>query len=479
MEQNKTKWYKKPFTKASSFIARRPFASFLITLAALVGLVGIANNINKPVEKKQTQEKVVKEVTAYYLGSAPKIQTQGQIKKQGVITIQAQTAGIVQQIFKKEGEAVTRGTQILWISSNYQGGTLSSIQKQQAQASYNNNKDTFQTQKNAIAKQREIAEQNKDNTEQLRQITQRSVDETRGVIETNDEVLHHLIDNIRGLEASQSSQVAQIDQLKSQQAQLQSGINQLRTANRNAEYQVNTDNPPTKLAQLQHDLTLQQLDIQEKSLNLQLEISKFTYQVAQIGESLNYPASPFKGTVERINVTPGQLVNPGEVLATINTDQKGANIEAFVTADIAKQVSQTEPSIIYIGTKTVEVLPSYVSTQPTAASLYTIKYNIPEENVDQVDNASYSKIEIPLGTANTTNAVPFVPLDAIYQTQDGAYIYTAEKQNNEYQAKIKKVTLGQVSGNYVVVNSGLSDNDIIIIDRNVLEGDNIKLVNSK
>jgi arginine/lysine/ornithine decarboxylase len=36
-----------------------------------------------------------------------------------------------------------------------------------------------------------------------------------------------------------------------------------------------------------------------------------------------------------------------------------------------------------------------------------------------------------------------------------------------------------VTGSYVVVNSGLSDNDIIIIDRNVLEGDTVKLTNQK
>ncbi len=466
----------RPFRWIATKTAQRPFTMFIVALVLFLVLMGVSSAINKPKAEEKAAEKPPTEVSGYYIGTSPKVQVQAQVKKEGVITIQAQTAGIVQQIYKKEGDKINKGNNILWISSNYNGGTISTAQRQLAEASYNSTKDNLATNKDAIAKQRQVAELSRENAEELRKITDRSLDETRGVIETNDGVLHNLVANIEGMQATGSATPAQIDALKAQQAQLQSGINQLRNANRNAEYQANTNNAPTQLADLQKDLALKQLDLQEKALNLQLEVSRLSYVTAQISEAFNYPASPYAGTIERINVTPGQMINPGDILATINTNNKSATLESFITQNIAKQITTTSPSIIYIDNAPVEIVPSYVSTQPTNGSLYSIKYQIPAEYIDKVNNNNFIKLEIAVGTPNTSGAVPFIPIDAVYQTQDGAYVYTAEKADeNKTVAKTKKIILGQITGNYVEVLSGLTEQDIVIIDRNVLEGDAVQV----
>jgi multidrug efflux pump subunit AcrA (membrane-fusion protein) len=473
-----SRWYTKPVKSIQNTIAKRPFLSFIVTFGLLLAFIIAGNTLSKPKTEAKKEEPVVKEVSTYSIGNSPKVQVQASIKKTGTVTIYAQSSGIVQQIYKKEGDQVNKGASLVWISSNYSGGTLSSVQREQAQVNYNYNKDNLQTQKDTITKQRELATKNRENTEELRKINDQSKSESSGVIETNDKVIKSIVDQITLLEQNSArtpTEEATLNQLRGQQAQLQSAVNQLRQANRQVEYQTDTDNIPTQLADLQRDLTFKQLEIQEKALTLQLEVSKLSYKIAQIGESLNYPASPYKGIIEQIAVTPGQLVNPGQVIAVITADQTSATAEAIVSESIAKKINRTEPSILSLGSTVIEVTPSYISTQPTTGQMYSIKYQIPAENVAAANNASFARIEIPIGIADTTAVIPFIPVDSVFQTQDGAYVYTAEKKDQNYLAKSKKITLGELSGAFVEVKSGLTANDIVITDRNVLEGDLVKI----
>jgi len=465
----------KPFKPVINFIGQKPFTAFLIALALFIALIVVSNTLNKPKTTEKKEEKPVTEVDAYYIGTTPKVQVQATLKKSGVITIQAQTAGVVQQIYKKEADSVAKDTNLFWISSTYDGGTLSTAQRQLAETSYNSTKNNLQTNKDAITNQRELAKLNRENFEELRKITERSLDETRGVIETNDAVLNNLVKNIEGSQATLSATPAQIDALKLQQAQIQSGINQLRTANRNAEYQSDTQNPPNLLSDAQLSLTLKQLELQEKSLALQLEVSRINLRIAQIGESLNYPSTPVAGTIERINVITGQLVNPGEILAIIVGTTNSTTAESYVTQSIAQQISRTEPSIITIGKNKIEAMPTYVSTQPTNGSLYSIKYQLSDEDTATIANNSFTTIEIPVGATDTNGTIPFIPIDAVYQTQDGAYVYVAKKQDDQTEAMTKKIILGEIIGSFVQVESGLITSDIVILNRNVIEGDLVKV----
>lgn len=82
----------------------------------------------------------------------------------------------------------------------------------------------------------------------------------------------------------------------------------------------------------------------------------------------------------------------------------------------------------------------------------------------------YIDIEIPIGYADSTAYAAYIPLDAIYQTADAAYLFIAEKD----KAKSRKITLGEVYGTYVAVTKGINDGDKIIVSRNVVDGDKIQ-----
>ncbi len=465
-------------TQAQKAVLGRPFTSFILALVALLALIGIANTINKPQETTKKTEKPLKEVSVFTIGTSPKITAQATIRKSGTISIYAQTAGVVQKVYKKEGDNVSKGTNLVWISNNYAGGTASSLQRQLAQKNYESTRNNYSLNVDTVSKQRELAELNRDNTEELRKISEKSAQETNDLINLNQELLRTVDTGLQQLAsnpAPTATESAQINQLKGQQAQLSASINQLRSGERGASYQANPSNPPTSLADAQRDLTLKQLELQERGLLLQLEVSKLNYQIAQVSEGLNYPASPVAGKVERINVTIGQTVAPGDLIAVVTTGESSAIADAFVSSQTAQRIAKLDPSFLYIGKNTVEVTPAYVSTQPTNGQLYSITYQIPEESVSAVTNQSYIKVEIPVGAPDTTASTPFIPVDAVYQTQDGAFVYLVEKKDNRAIAKGRKIELGTITGSFVEVTNGLTKEDQVITDRNILEGDSVKV----
>ena len=468
--------------KASAWIARRkkqigtqfmrhPILSVVITLLLLLGLIAAQSAMRKPQPQKEVQ-KPARTVDIFSIGQAPRIKAQAQIEKSGVIKIVAQTSGVVQQIPVKEGQAISQGQNLAYISTSYGGGSTLSVQREIAQKQYANAKDTYDEQKDLIARQREIAEKSDTNTDELRSISAKSIDESKSLLTVNTDILNNLNQDIAQLEATNSADVnrSSIQALKQSKTVYQSTANSLASSIRNLEYSSDSDGVQAELANLNKDVALKQLAIQEKALTLSRDVSYLQFQLASINESLAYPASPCFGVVEKVHVKFGDVVSPGMTLFTISTTDKSALAVALVSYDVASQVSILEPSVLLVGSQTVSVMPSYVSQEATDGVLYSIYYAIPEQLVQRATEGGYIEVEIPVGNAGTTSVVPYIPLDAIHQTQDGAYVYLAKKN----RVAATKVKLGTVYGQYVEVLDGIRAADHVILDRNVIDGDQIK-----
>jgi hypothetical protein len=74
----------------------------------------------------------------------------------------------------------------------------------------------------------------------------------------------------------------------------------LRQAQRTTEQQAANDKAPALLSNLQKDVTLKQLEVQEKTLQLNRDVAKLQVNLAYVNEALMYPASPFAGKVEKL-----------------------------------------------------------------------------------------------------------------------------------------------------------------------------------
>jgi hypothetical protein len=248
-----------------------------------------------------------------------------------------------------------------------------------------------------------------------------------------------------------------------------SGLNQLKSSLRNLEYQTDDNNPPAKLAESQKELTLKQLELQEKSLDLSKEISLLQLRLAQVNESMAYPSTPITGVVQKVHVSFGQAVQPGTPLVTIAGEGDCLKVQALVSRGVAESVSQLDSHQIKINGEWVDVMPTFVSTEATDMGRHTITYNLGEETVNKVGNSQRLEISLPIGYPDSNGVVPFIPIDAVYQTEDEAYVFVVDGE----EAKSQEVKLGQVYGRFVVVEEGIEDSTQVILDRNVVDQEKI------
>ncbi|MBI4080704.1 MAG: hypothetical protein HY430_02935 [Candidatus Levybacteria bacterium] len=461
-----------PYRKTKTYIKRRPFTSFFAALGFLLLFMILGSVIGSFSKKGEPKPEIVKQVKSYSIGKAPRVSLQARVEESGVVKIVAQTAGIVSQINVQEGATVQPGTNIIQLSTNYAGGNIMALQRQLAQTQYNNVQETFDAQKDVIKKQREIADKTSVNTEELRKISDESLKDTRSALSLNEDILSSIDQNLSNLETTNvgGANDALILQTKQLKSQYQSAVSQLRSGVRSLEFQVDTDNPPTELANLQKDLTLKQLEIQEKALDLNREMSRIQLHIAFVNESLTHPTSPIHGMVERIHVRQNQSVTPGTPLVTISGNSSDITAVVHVSRTIAQSVSKIEPSTFVVGKTKLSQIPTYISQNATDGQEYTIIYNLPSEQAQSVTDGEYITVDIPLGVQSTNGVIPYIPIDAIYQTQEESIVYIIK----DGKALGKKVNLGNVYGEYVEVVSGLRSGDEVITNRNVVSGDKVK-----
>jgi len=455
--------------KIEKKIESRPFLSFFTVLAILFVLILVGSFLRRP-EKEVTEKKQPIDVRVYSIGKAPTVNVSAQVEKSGVVKIVALTPGVVSQINVEEGQEVSSGTTLIGLSTNYSGGNAADVQRQIAQNALSSAQDTYQQQKDVIQKQRELADKSRDNTEQLRQITLNSLSDTKSLLDFNQGIVDSLNSSLQNLQntnvgGANDSAILQTKQLISQ---FQAGVNQLRSQVKNAEYQTDTDKTPNGIANLTQDITKKQLDIQERALQMSLESSKLQLQLAQIQEATMFPSAPFAGTVERVYVHIGESVNPGTPLALLHGAQTLKTI-AKVPADIARKISYSEEATIHIGRKTYKKVPSYISNEATDGNLYSVIFSLPEEFQNMLSNNEHIKIDLPVGVPNTIVSDPFIPIDSVYQSQSSSYIFVS----NKGKVTAKSVQLGNVVGEYVEILSGVANGDKIILDRNVVAGDDV------
>lgn len=462
-------YYKKFITHAE----KRPVSTFLGLLFMLLGLIILSSVTNRPREAVKETALPTKEVEVYTIGTSPKITVQAQIEKSGVIKVVSLGSGVVQSINAEVGQVVSQGTNLVSMSTNYQGGNAFSLQRQLAQVQFKNAAETYKTNKELIDKQRELAEKSDKNSDELRIISNQSLEAARGLVNLNNEIL-------TTLEAQQAELIAgngggvndgAILQTKQLRSQLMAGNNQLEAGLRASEYSGADDKIPAELSNLSKDIALKQLDLQRKALNLNVEISKLNLTLAQINEAMMFPVSPVAGVVERIFVRKGQAVTPGTPLVQVSGNSESLIAVALLSREMAEGVSRAKVSTLILGKESFDEVPFYVSSEATDGSLYTAHFQVPSEFASQVTDKGYIVIEIPIDFPKTGSSIPFIPIDAVFQTQDQAFVFVEENA----AAQSRKVSLGKVVGRFVEVKQGLGESDRVILNRNVIAGDPVRI----
>lgn len=457
------------YHRTTGFIQRRPLTAFLVMLGLLLLLLIGGRLFQKPPVEK-TEQKITKSVQVFAIGKGPQATFQAKVEKSGVVKIFAQSPGIVQNIAVKEGDAVWDGQQLLSLSTNYQGGNAQGVQRQIAQTQYKNVQDTFGLQNDVINRQKDVATASAQQAQQTRDITRQGFNDTNSLIDTNQAQLDRINLQLTTLRATDPTN-PQIATLEATAGQLQASLAQLRGAARTAEFQSANDKAPALLTNLQQEIALKQLDVQQKGLALNKEVSSLQVALAAVAEGLMYPASPLAGTVERLNVRVGQLINPGTELATVVSPDGKTTALLLVPQAIARTIYEDVESILIINGQEVRVTPTHIATEATDGQLYAVEYDIPADSARYLTDGQYISIQVPIGAEPRIPGDPLIPIDAVYQTQENAYVLVAIRG----KAEARTVTLGYVYGSYVEALKGLKNTDQVILNRNVIAGDKVTM----
>lgn len=456
-----------------AFIERLPFISFLGLLVGIVVLIAVGNVFRQPQVEEETVATTPQSVEVFSLGEAPRIAVSGTVNRVGKIDIIAQTNGVVSKVNVKDGQNVYRGQTLISIGSSYATGAISSVSRQIAQRTYENAKESLPLQLEMIAKRREIAEKSDTSADDLRDIASKSIDDTKTQISLNESILA----SVDTFLASETPGTPEYVALQGQRAGILAALSGLRQGLRQTEYQTSGEHAPARLSDLSRELTLKQLEVEEKALQMGKDIAKLNLSIAYMSERFNYPASPNKGVVERVYVRPGDVVNPGMVLATIICEGAAVEIEVNLPQDLVTRFNQTETTTIATSGGMLAIVPRYVSADTGTNSLGTIIFSVPE-NLNELSDGEAVRLNLPVGKANTIASYPFVPVDAVYQLQEGSLLYIASPAaEGAYAVEVRNVELGNVFGSFVEVLRGLAGTEQVILNRSVIAGDTVTIAN--
>ncbi len=385
------------------------FVIFLIGLAGFFALIWLANYLRE--EKAPTEPEAVKTtaVELYQPGQAY-LTTQAKVTDKGVVTVVAQTAGVVQRVNVTEGKKVRRGQQLASLSSNYQGANSSALQLELAK------KNWLMTHAN-FWDQEKLDDINYELNQNVAWTTRWETNGGSGTHGNGDAYTVY-----KGL---QNAEVLQIGEQMTQRGQ-----------------------------------------------QLSLDKAESDYFAAQIAASLMYPATPVAGSVEKVNVKVGDIVQAGSVIAIIKSDAGAVKLELSVPENVIRNLSLTAPAWFEYDGRRYDVTLDFFPTTPTTGNSYYLTMTLDPEVAALLPNGTYVDINLPLDTRQDGRLL--LPLNAVYQTQTAAYVYViAFDDQRQPIAKQKRVTLGPVIGTLVSVESGLDNGDQVILNNTLMDGEHV------
>lgn len=457
--------------KGITVLKTRPLLTVVVISLLLLGLIIAGNYFRRPAMTQTTEKKPIT-VELLRVGEPFRTTLSTQVEKQGVVTIYAQTNGVVRQVAVSEGKTVKQGSTLIKLASNYQGGSAQTTQRQLAERQAQFDNDTYDLKIETIRKQQAMARESMEYTEEIKTLTQKSLEETKSLLTLNENILGKLERDVlkEVLASSDPNNDDDVYAAKKSQASYQSVVNQLKSQIRANELQIATDKPDYQFAELQRDTTLKQLELQEKAIQLSKDVSALNLQLARISESLMYPAAPWAGTVEKVFVKPGQLVAPGTPLAVIRGKKVTAELTALVGKEVARWASTASGSAQISADMSIPVTPLYVSQEAVDGGLYAIRLTVPDEFIAQISDGDYLPVTLESRLPIQTDSNWWwLPLESVVQLQNKSLVYVVE--NNTVVGK--PVETGAVSGEFVAVKGVTQDMQVIRVAQEVVAGDSV------
>lgn len=228
--------------------------------------------------------------------------------------------------------------------------------------------------------------------------------------------------------------------------------------------QINkTDSDEAKIAR-------KQVSLQKRASEFGLDSAKLEAARANAAAAVYATVAPFTGIVQEVSVRVGDSVAAGQRIGVLkaedNATKSPSQVVAYVGADRAAHINVTAQALAQVDGRTVEFDIVHIAKAPSRGGAYAVTMTIPTEEVENFADGSFVQVELPLDASENF----IIPLDTVRYGSNGAEVYVIE----EGVAVVKALTLGDVIGSFVIVKDGLTQQDQIIIDRTVAEGESVR-----
>jgi len=221
------------------------------------------------------------------------------------------------------------------------------------------------------------------------------------------------------------------------------------------------------LTKTETSIALERLEKDRATRKSSLEQSALSTQLSNISDAVLKPKTYTSGVVQSIRVRRGDLVSPGQVLATLSTPNGATTLEAFLDPKVARLFDARNEATITIGTETLSLLPTYFSQSENENGLFPVLFTLSPETANKITNGEYLKIALPLHHSEET--LTLVPIDAIFQDEKTTSVLVLK----DGKAVAQTVTLGNLYGSFAEITSGVSEEDRIILSRAIIVGDSV------
>lgn len=459
------------FSKIKQYVSEYKLPAFVVMVIVFVVLllfsIVLSNNGDEPELDIQTRPLSVQAIE--FGATAVTEDAVGIVSNQSTITLVAQSAGPVKEIFVQEGSLVSYGRTILQQETAYAAGNALAVQAQTAKKNLELAQKNLESTVQQVVINREIAENNRSNTEELRSIAKKSVSETKAIIDLTESMVDSLQDSLKAEQAGGNDQTI-VRGLQQQILSYTSSLNQARSSLRSLEYQVSTDSPQFSLADAQKEIVFASTELQLNSARIQTEIAELSAKSAQIALAATRVQSPFAGRVEAVLVRAGQYLSPGTPVAVLSGQSSQLSLEILVSGRTSLAIDTSKPIVASLNGRQISLPIAHVSAVPVSGQLYQVIAVVPTEFESTLYETQSVAVTLPLFDVSPTDGNSFIPLDALFVTNTERYVFVAQ----DGKAVRKAVETADIVGSAIEIVSGLQSGDIVILDRRVIDQQDIE-----
>ena len=167
-------------------------------------------------------------------------------------------------------------------------------------------------------------------------------------------------------------------------------------------------------------------------------------------------STPIAGRVGNISVKVGELVSPGQIIASVLNTQS-LQLKAYISDSDYSKISYGSAAILENGATGIvtKVAPSIDQN----TKKIEVRIAIDGSKSSGLVIGQNARVEIIGKTQSNSNAIYLVPIQNIKIVPGEASVYTVDANS---KVKKNQVILGEVKGDFVEVKSGLDDNMQIV-----------------